>query len=332
MRLSRSHRSSLQVIVMVLMAAVLGVLADRLYLRPSQEPLSIDSVYAENAHFTEMYSRSHPMATPDSAWTTTAADDVSPHDAADFEEDDVGRLVETFNFDPNTATAEQLLRLGLATWQVRAMLRYRAKGGRYHRREDFKRVPGMAPEVYERLEHHITIARAFRLYDDIEPRDTANRHRHATVDNNRPTTVDSFAVRSQKPQKFREMVVLDINSVDTTTLMRVPGIGSYRARRLVEYRSRLGGYVSIDQLDEIGDFPSELKEWFAVESAFSAPININGDDVRTMARHPYLTYAQARAIERYRHNYGDIKSLEELQLLEAFTADDLKRLEPYIHF
>ena len=59
--------------------------------------------------------------------------------------------VETFPFDPNTADSAQLLRLGLAPWQVQAIYRYRAKHGRYHTPEDFQRVPGMTLELWERL-------------------------------------------------------------------------------------------------------------------------------------------------------------------------------------
>ena len=39
-------------------------------------------------------------------------------------------------FDPNTADSATLVGLGLAPWQARNMLRYRAKGGVYRRADD----------------------------------------------------------------------------------------------------------------------------------------------------------------------------------------------------
>ena len=39
------------------------------------------------------------------------------------------RRTELFAFDPNTADSTALLRLGLRPWQVRAIYRYRARGG-----------------------------------------------------------------------------------------------------------------------------------------------------------------------------------------------------------
>ena len=47
---------------------------------------------------------------------------------------------DSFMFDPNDADSTQLLRLGLAPFQVRSIYRYRAKGGRFSTKDDFRRV------------------------------------------------------------------------------------------------------------------------------------------------------------------------------------------------
>ena len=57
----------------------------------------------------------------------------------------------TFFFDPNTADSTALLRLGLSPWQVRNIYKYRARGGRYHRPEDFSKLYGLTKGDYERL-------------------------------------------------------------------------------------------------------------------------------------------------------------------------------------
>ena len=45
-----------------------------------------------------------------------------------------------FAFDPNTATAEELLQLGLSEFQVRNILKYRSKGGVYRAPMYFARL------------------------------------------------------------------------------------------------------------------------------------------------------------------------------------------------
>lgn len=80
----------------------------------------------------------------------------------------VPESIETFPFDPNTADSTQLLRLGLAPWQVRAIYKYRSKHGRYHAPEDFKRLPGMTMELWNRLSPYIRISDEFRYLTDSD--------------------------------------------------------------------------------------------------------------------------------------------------------------------
>ncbi len=231
---------------------------------------------------------------------------------------------DAFPFDPNTADSLTLLRLGLSPRMVRSIYNYRAHHGRYHRPEDFRRVPGMTHELYDRLAPHIRISRAFRYFDDAElyPSDSSllppPRHR------------DSISYPSQ--EKFREMRALDLNSVDTATLKQVPGIASVRARQIVAYREQLGGYVSPLQLLEIEGFPPPLLDWFVADSSLVARLSLATATERELGRHPYIGYARARAIVTYRRNYGRITSLQQLCLLPEFSADDIARMEPYVSY
>ena len=126
---------------------------------------------------------------------------------------------------------------------------------------------------------------------------------------------------------------LDLNSVDTATLKRVPGIASYRARQIVRYRERLGGFVSTAQLQEIEGFPAdELEAWFKVEGDKVRHIDVNKASVQEMGRHPYIGFTRARAIENYRRNQGAIHSLEDLSLLPDFTPEAIRKIEDYVKY
>ena len=61
------------------------------------------------------------------------------------------RAVESFRFNPNTVSVEDLQRLGFSETQALAIDRYRQKGGRFRRREDFAKSYVVADSVYERL-------------------------------------------------------------------------------------------------------------------------------------------------------------------------------------
>ena len=223
---------------------------------------------------------------------------------------------ETFFFDPNTADSSQLLRLGLRPWQVRNIYKYRSRGGRYHRPEDFGRLYGLTKGDYDRLYPYIRIADEFRLLSDLpasaaeEKRDTAHR----------------------RSEKLAEGTQVDLNTADTTLLKKIPGIGSYYARRIADHRERLGGFVSLAQLDEVEGLPEGIGRWFVLSGMAVRPLYINRLSVERLRRHPYVNFRQARAIAEHRRKYGPVKKLQALSLYEEFTPADLERLQPYVCF
>ena len=223
--------------------------------------------------------------------------------------------VERFPFDPNTADSTQLLRLGLQPWQVRNIYRYRAKGGIYRKKSDFARLYGLTVKQYRELEPYI------RISDDYLPASTLVGAREQ---------VERDTIRY--PVKIKEDEHIVLNTADTTQLRKVPGIGAYYAREIVRHGQWLGGYVSVDQLDEIDGFPQESKKYFVVRQPHPKKLNINRLTLEQLRRHPYINYYQAKAIVDYRRLRGDITSLEDLRLIKDFPPEALKRLEPYIEY
>ena len=221
---------------------------------------------------------------------------------------------ETFPFDPNTADSTQLLRLGLEPWQVRNIYKYRGRGGIYRKKEDFARLYGLTVKDYRRLEPYI------RISSDYLPASTLVKEEHVERDTLR------------YPVKIGEGEQVVLNTADTTELRKVPGIGAYYARRIVRYGQRLGGYVSIDQLDEIEDFPQEAKKYFTIQDAHPQQLNVNQLTLQQLRKHPYINFYQAKAIVDYRRLHGNLKSLQELRLSKDFPPEAIERLTPYVTF
>ena len=134
------------------------------------------------------------------------------------------------------------------------------------------------------------------------------------------------------PVKITEQEHVVLNTADTAMLQRVPGIGPYFARQIVRYGERLGGYVSVDQLDEIDDFPTESKRFFVIETPSPRQLNINQLSLNELKRHPYINFYMARAITDYRRLHGPIKSLNDLRLSKDFPPEVIERLLPYVTF
>ena len=247
---------------------------------------------------------------------------------------------ETFPFDPNTADSTQLLRLGLQPWQVRNIYKYRAHGGIYRCKEDFARLYGLTVKDYRRLEPYI------RISNDYLPASTLVEGRRNVHDERiagrQKDTAGGRAVSGQRdtshsytplyPVKLKDTERVVLNTADTTQLKRVPGIGSYFARRIMRYGQQLGGYVSVDQLDEIEDFPEDAKKYFVIEQPVVRKVNVNQLTVQQLRRHPYINYFQAKEIMNYRRTKGPLHSLDELRLSRDFPPEAIRRLEPYVEF
>jgi DNA uptake protein ComE-like DNA-binding protein len=174
--------------------------------------------------------------------------------------------------------------------------------------------------------HRVYKERTVYVRTKVVYRDTAYRRGKALPD----VEHDSVVAHYQPKIKAGEHVVL--NTADTTALKTVPGIGPYFARKVVEYGQRLGGYVSVDQLDEIENFPLDAKDFLVVENAQPRLLNVNKLSLNDLKKHPYINFYQAKAITDYRRLHGPIKNLQDLRLSKDFPPEVIDRLLPYVAY
>ena len=240
---------------------------------------------------------------------------------------------ELFYFDPNTADSTQLLRLGLRPWQVRNMYKYRAKGGRYRQKEDFAMLYGLTLEQYRRLEPYIRIKPEAMARDYFNGNGNGNGNRLA---HNKGVTKqvqqENVPVNVNVPvNKLTQGEFVDINTADTAELKRIPGIGSYFARRIVELRQRRQAFVSPEELLSIRNFPETALTYMTASQNF-AKIHINQSSLQQLKAHPLINYTQATDILRYRRLNGNIRSVNDISNLPSFTPEQLARLKPFLLF
>lgn len=215
-------------------------------------------------------------------------------------------------FNPNTADSITLVHLGLKPWQAHNLLRYRAKGGRYRKAEDMKRLYGMTDELYTRIEPWIQID-SLQTGKDSITRDTL------------------LYVRVEKKD-----TILELNSTDTAELQLLRGVGRYMAKRIIRYRNELGGYARIEQVREIEDIASLVTDTILAHMRVTPdsirPIAVNRYNIEQLMRHPYLSFTQAQALYNYRRRHIRIHSIDEIAELSEFSHQDLLRLSPYLSF
>jgi len=128
---------------------------------------------------------------------------------------------------------------------------------------------------------------------------------------------------------------ININAADIASLKRIPGIGDEYARRISQYRSQLGGFVSTQQLTEIQGISQnrhdKIVPYIFIEGK-PQQLNINILSFEQLSAHPYIDEKQAQSIVEFRNQKGRISSLKELLDGRFFSSRDLDRLSGYVNF
>ncbi len=220
---------------------------------------------------------------------------------------------EVFKFDPNTATPAEWKRLGIKDKTIATIQKYLSKGGHFYKPEDFSKIWGLHPEDIKRLLPYIIIA------------DKKNDYAKA----NSYTT--SFTKQTYTPKTFESV---DINTADTTLFIALPGIGSKLAQRIINFRNKLGGFYSVDQVGETFGLPDstyqKIKPRLLLRNSTLKKVNINTALPDEMKAHPYIRYALANAIIQYRTQHGNFSSVNDLKKIMIVTDDIYKKAEPYL--
>ncbi len=241
------------------------------------------------------------------------------------------RVVESFPFDPNTADSTQLLRLGLTPGQVRGIYKFRSMGYTYSTVEDFSYVPGLTQGQWNHLQPLIRISPEFQPVVPL-PRKQRSHAGAAADANTQDVRAEYHRDTVQYPVKLHDGQVVELNAADTSLLKKIPGVGSYFARQIVAHRQRLGGFLAVEQVTEIPDFPETAMEFMEVKPVEVRKVQINKCSKRALVGHPYINADQARDIWEYRRNEGLIDSAGTLKTFPSFRLSDVERLVPYLDF
>ena len=213
-----------------------------------------------------------------------------------------------FVFNPNTVTKEQLLKLGFSAKTANTFINYRTKGAQFRKKEDVKKVYGVNELLYKSIEPYIL----------LEEKST-------------PTTATPAP---EKTIAKKEIKIIELNATDSVGLLPLPGIGGGYAKRILKYRSLLGGYYSIEQLKEVYGFSDSLfmviKPYVKAEAALVNKLNLNTENFKELNAHPYISYEETKAIFNYRRKNGPLKSAE--QVKEIVGEDTFKKIKPYLGF
>jgi len=175
-----------------------------------------------------------------------------------------------------------------------------------------------------------------------KPKGDANDSTSAEARTADGSTTRSAFISTQagdRPRKFTEPHLFDINTIDSLTLIRIPGIAARTASVILKYRQRYGGFYDPWQLQEFltwdaaRDYMEEwCTAWFTADASRLRAIHVNAATISELQRHPYISHEQAVEIVRYRTRHKRITAIEQFQQLPSFSAEQIQQILPYLAF
>ena len=138
----------------------------------------------------------------------------------------------------------------------------------------------------------------------------------------------------QKTVLSRPIVLVELNSADTFELQQLRGIGPGFARRIVNYRERLGGYCDKRQVLEVFGMDSVryrmIEKNLLVNPDSVRRLDLNTVTFKELLRHPYFPFATTKNIMIYRQKNKTFRSLQELKKIEGVNDSVFGRMVVYL--
>ena len=223
-----------------------------------------------------------------------------------------------FPFNPNTISEEEWLQMGLTDRQVRNIMNYKAKGGKFYSKNDLAKLYTISEEDFSQLESFIVLPEVSRSAKVPSKKQEKPAYEEKT-----------------KPEK-KPIPIVDLNTVDSTTLVELPQIGPYTAVRIIEFRDKLGGFVNKEQLRDVKGMDearyAAIQPYINLGAVEIQKVDVNRADFKTLVHHPYLSYEQVKRIFNQREQRGMIKNWEQLETLLMEEGEVNPLLEQYVKY
>ena len=218
----------------------------------------------------------------------------------------------TYPFNPNFITDFKGYKLGMSVAELDRLFAFRKLDKYVNSAQEFQNVTKVSDSLLK------TISPYFKFPDWIK---------------NKKSNFQTF---SKKDYSKKVITILDINQASKDDLMKVYGIGEGLSDRILKQKELLGGFVSMDQMQDIWGLSPEVIE--KLNSSFMVSvvpnvkkININTASVKELSQFHNFRYALAKEIVTYRSMNGDI-TIEDLAKIKGFPVDKIKIIALYLVF
>jgi len=209
------------------------------------------------------------------------------------------------NFDPNKINLEKWMSFGFSEKQAASILKYKNSFGPFKNKKDLKKLYVISDEKFAEIEPFIQIEKT-------------------------PINTDQI---NYKEIPESEPVDFELNSASHEDLVSLSGIGDYYAKKIIDYRKKIGGFVDFEQIEKMSiadDAKAILREMTHIDSENLQKTNINTASKTELKNIPYSNWLTIAAILKQRDKQI-ITNLDFLTENEIANKDKIK-FAMYIEF
>lgn len=219
-----------------------------------------------------------------------------------------------YPFNPNFITDFKGYKIGMKIEEIDRLLAFRKLGKFANTAAEFQKVTRISDSLLN------VISPYFKFPDWV----------------NNPKQRSNYKSNWKEYPKKETLKILDINQASKEDLMKLSGIGDAISDRILIQKDLYGGFVSMEQMNEIWGLSPEvllnLNKYFTVSVLPGIKkIDINNASIKELSQFPYFRFPVSRNIVTYRSMNGDIK-IEDLANIKAFPVDKIKIIALYLQF
>ena len=214
-------------------------------------------------------------------------------------------------FNPNKYPVEAWKIMGFTDKQIRNIKNYEAKGGKFKRKEDVKKIYSISDVEYEIIEPFIVIPSLYK-------------------------SKAGKVISKKSIGKVPNFKAIEINSASSQNIETSLGLTPYIAKRIISYKNVLGGYINKSQLKEVyglnDSVYSTIEKYIEIDTSLITKIDMNNVEFKQLLKHPYFDYNTTKLFFNARNKVGSFSSVDQLKLIDGISDSSINKVGNYLYF
>jgi len=218
--------------------------------------------------------------------------------------------IKPFSFDPNKLPVEAWKKMGFTDQQISTIKKYEAKGGKFSKKEDLKKIYSISDIEYEIIEPYIHIPSNYK-------------------------SKTGRVIQKKSVERKISCKNVNINSADSILLINSLGLTPWLTKRIISYRNILGGYINKKQLQEVygldEDVYKSIEKYIEIDTTLIIKIDINNVNFKDLLKHPYFDYNITKSTINTRTKIGSFSSVNQIKLIDGINDSTYSKVMYYLY-